>query len=147
CSVPPTITASVPDSHNNSNCSSEISLAGSSLNTCFHVFIILYMDVILQYHYPLVYYSKYRLMNCALCETFLKKLFLEVLGRRFRFSYKKLLHFILLVEILLLHMRGFIFRCGPLLSAGTASASSRNPLCGVFRHVLFPQESTVLRSK
>src|SRR5699024_7781434 len=40
-----------------------------------------------------------------------------------------------------------VFRCGPLLSAGTASASSRNPLCGVFRHVLFPQESTVLRSK
>src|SRR5699024_8310497 len=29
-----------------------------------------------------------------------------------------------------------VFRCGPLLSAGTASASSRNPLCGVFRHVL-----------
>src|SRR5699024_12589212 len=28
------------------------------------------------------------------------------------------------------------FRCGPLLSAGTASASSRNPLCGGFRHVL-----------
>src|SRR5699024_1464595 len=45
------------------------------------------------------------------------------------------------------HMRGFVFRCGPLLAAGTASASSRNPLCGVFRHVLFPQESTVLRSK
>jgi len=64
-------------------------------------------------------------------------------------------------------MRWFVFRCGPLLSAGTASASSRNPLCGVFRHVLFPQdkegygsfyiarrklvcifkESTVLRSK
>src|SRR5690625_1228958 len=44
-------------------------------------------------------------------------------------------------------MCGFVFRCGPLLSAGTASASSRNPLCGVFRHVLFPQESTVLRSK
>src|SRR5690625_4933559 len=61
----------------------------------------------------------------------------------------------------------FVFRCGPLLSADTASASSRNPLCGVFRHVLFPQdkegygsfciarrklvcifeESTVLRSK
>src|SRR5699024_2217258 len=40
-----------------------------------------------------------------------------------------------------------VFRCGPLLSAGTASASSRSPLCGVFRHVLFPQESTVLRSK
>src|SRR5699024_11145775 len=44
-------------------------------------------------------------------------------------------------------MRGFVFRCGPLLSAGTASASSRNPLCGVFRHVLFPQESTLLSSK
>src|SRR5690625_988695 len=44
-------------------------------------------------------------------------------------------------------MCGFVFRCGPLLSAGTASASSRNPLCGVFRHVLFPQVSTVLRSK
>src|SRR5690625_7056178 len=29
-----------------------------------------------------------------------------------------------------------VFRCGPLLSAGTASASSRSPLCGVFRHVL-----------
>ena len=63
-----------------------------------------------------------------------------------------------------------VFRCGPLLSAGTASAFSRKPLCGVFRHVLelglrtarpienhcaysshrkplFPQESTVLRSK
>src|SRR5699024_11014459 len=40
-----------------------------------------------------------------------------------------------------------VFRCGPLLSAGTASASSRSPLCGVFRHVLFPQESTVLRAK
>jgi len=44
-------------------------------------------------------------------------------------------------------MRWIVFRCGPLLSAGTASASSRNPLCGGFRHVLFPQESTVLRSK
>src|SRR5699024_8918582 len=44
-------------------------------------------------------------------------------------------------------MCGFVFRCGPLLSAGTASASSRNPLCVVFRHVLFPQESTVIRSK
>src|SRR5690625_617027 len=33
-----------------------------------------------------------------------------------------------------------VFRCVPLLSAGTASASSRNPLCGVFRHVLFPQD-------
>src|SRR5699024_6861385 len=29
-----------------------------------------------------------------------------------------------------------VFRCGPLLSAGTASAFSRKPLCGVFRHVL-----------
>src|SRR5690625_4755414 len=33
-------------------------------------------------------------------------------------------------------MRWIVFHCGPLLSAGTASASSRNPLCGVFRHVL-----------
>src|SRR5690625_4575102 len=37
-------------------------------------------------------------------------------------------------------MRGFVFRCGSLLSAGTASASSRNPLCGVFRKPLFPQD-------
>src|SRR5699024_11095092 len=44
-------------------------------------------------------------------------------------------------------MRWIVFRCGPLLSAGTASASSRNTLCGGFRHVLFPQESTLLRSK
>src|SRR5690625_5205054 len=33
------------------------------------------------------------------------------------------------------------FHCRRTLSAGTASASSRNPLCGVFRHVLFPLES------
>src|SRR5699024_5999940 len=51
-------------------------------------------------------------------------------------------------------IRGFVFRCGPLLSAGTASASlpqqgvcrrcpqrtflvgHHPPLCGVFRHVL-----------
>jgi len=39
------------------------------------------------------------------------------------------------------------FRSGQLLSAGTASASSRKPLSGVFGHVLFPQESTALRSK
>src|SRR5699024_3417373 len=44
-------------------------------------------------------------------------------------------------------MRWFVFRSGPLLSTGTASASSRNPLCWVFRPVLFPQESTVLRFK
>ena|SRR5690625_2113536 len=44
-------------------------------------------------------------------------------------------------------LRTVVFRCGPLRSAGTAPASSRSPLCGVFRHVLFPQESTVLRSK
>src|SRR5690625_7548581 len=31
-------------------------------------------------------------------------------------------------------------RSGRMLSAGTASASSRNPLSGVFRDVLFPQE-------
>src|SRR5699024_4311785 len=36
-------------------------------------------------------------------------------------------------------MRRVVFRCGPMLSAGTASASSRKPLCGVFRHVLFPR--------
>src|SRR5699024_12862215 len=34
------------------------------------------------------------------------------------------------------------FHCRQTLSAGTASASSRNPLYGVFRHVLFPQESS-----
>src|SRR5699024_6856193 len=33
------------------------------------------------------------------------------------------------------------FHCRRTLSAGTASASSRNPLCGVFRLVLFPLES------
>src|SRR5699024_11319916 len=32
------------------------------------------------------------------------------------------------------------------LSAGTASASSRKPLCGVFGLVLFPQESVDFRS-
>src|SRR5699024_2252937 len=31
-------------------------------------------------------------------------------------------------------------RSGRVLSAGTASASSRKPLSGVFRHVLFPQD-------
>ena len=33
-----------------------------------------------------------------------------------------------------------------MLSAGTASASSRKPLCGVFRHVLFPQMFSVGRA-
>jgi len=41
--------------------------------------------------------------------------------------------------------RGLISAPGKLLSAGTASASSRKPLCGVFGHVLFPQESIALR--
>src|SRR5690625_975999 len=40
-----------------------------------------------------------------------------------------------------------VFRYGPLLSTGTASASSRNPLFGFFRHVLLPQELTVLSCK
>src|SRR5699024_10323563 len=47
----------------------------------------------------------------------------------------------------LCRMCGFVFLCGPLLSAGTASSSSRNPLYGVFRHVLLRQESTVIRTK
>src|SRR5699024_10035361 len=60
---------------------------------------------------------------------------------------------------ILRRMRGFVFRCGPLLSAGTASASSeaKTASCGIFSWdcaysshqktlLLFPQESTALRS-
>src|SRR5699024_4164136 len=36
-------------------------------------------------------------------------------------------------------------RSGWMLSAGTASVSSRKPLCGVFGHVLFPQMFSVGR--
>src|SRR5699024_1113429 len=59
-------------------------------------------------------------------------LFSQRLGLDLRFPQK----IVVFHNIYKLRSKCIVFRCRPLLSAGTASASSRNPLCGVFRHVL-----------